>query len=77
MGESCCGGGDKGRAAQPVPGVQQNGTHPQANGAQKPSKTHKEAASELEGFISKRIQLFNQYHERELQRVYTCATATP
>ena len=60
-----------------MPGVQQNGTHPQANGTQKPNKTHKEAASELEGFISKRMQLFNQYHERELQRVQICAPDTP
>ena len=61
MGEDCCGG-----ASVTGPDVQlPNGLVPKANGVHKPQVSHQEAAQQLQGFIAKRIQLFDGYHERE------------
>ena len=63
MGEDCCGG------SAAAPDVQlPNGAEAKANGVHKPQLSHKEAAEQLQGFIAKRIQLFDGYHERELQQ---------
>ena len=69
MGEDCCGGAAvSGPDVQLPNGGAQKGKA-QANGLHKPVESHQEAARRLQDFIAKRIQLFETYHERELQQV--------
>ena len=77
MGEDCCG-----VAASPAVPEQANGRH--ANGApagrsnfdQRHSlKSHKEAAEELQGWIGRRIELFDQFSERHKREVGPAGSA--
>ena len=66
MGTDCCGGDSLPAAVQTM-----HLSVPQSNGKSEEAgpKTHEEAAKELEGFIRKRIELFEQYASREAEAV--------
>ena len=66
MGADCCGGDSLPAAVHDI-----HLSVPQSNGKkEEPSaKTHEESAKELEGFIRKRIELFEQYATREAEAV--------
>ena len=79
MGTDCCGGGaEAAPAAADVAGLSLSDRKPAtakqgaANGA-KPAKTHAECVAELQGFIHKRIQLFEEYAKREADAVRPCS----
>lgn len=46
-----------------------------ANNA-KPGKSHSECVAELQGFIEKRIKLFEDYAKRESDAVQPCTSST-
>ena len=75
MGADCCGGGTEAAPAAPeVAGLSLSDRKPAtakqgaANGT-KPAKSHAECVAELQGFIQKRIQLFEEYAKREADAV--------
>jgi hypothetical protein len=73
MGADCCGGDSLPAAVHDI-----HLSEPLSNGKkEEPSaKTHEESAKELEGFIKKRIELFEQYAAREaeaVRRLPSCA----
>ncbi len=78
MGTDCCGGAQE---APATPGLadlslksapaRPASAKKAANGAA-PAKSHAECAAELQGFIAKRIKLFEEYAEREHTAVRIC-----
>ena len=42
----------------------------------KPGKSHSECVAELQGFIEKRIKLFEDYAKRESDAVQPCTSST-
>lgn len=78
MGEDCCGV----RASPAVP-EQANGRQASghsASGSNKDqrhsTKSHKEAAEELQGWIGRRIELFDQFSERHKREVGLCCSCS-
>ena len=78
MGTDCCGGGaEAAPAAADIAGLslseRKSATAKQgATNGTKPAKTHAECVAELQGFIHKRIQLFEEYAKREADAVSPC-----
>ena len=71
MGEDCCGTSAPSAPTEQFNGLQLNGTASNApsNGKGVQPRSHKEAAEELQDWIRKRIELFDQFSERQKQAV--------
>ena len=71
MGTDCCGGAQEAPATAGLADLSLKSAPARPGSAKKaangaaPAKSHAECAAELQGFIAKRIKLFEEYAERE------------
>ena len=75
MGEGCCGVSGSSAPTEQLNGMHLDHHHAgslSSNGKAAPVKNHKQAAEELQGWIGKRIELFDQFSERQKQQVAHC-----